>query len=245
MFRVAKALLAFTLAFVMVFPFAVQFAHGAPPVPPAPPGPPGQPTITSSSTTTTQLTINGSGLSPGAASVLLGSFGPLVVTTQTATQLVVTLPGGLTPGDYVLSVQIGPGKANIDESVVTIGAVGPGGPTGATGATGPMGAAGAVGATGPTGPQGSKGVLGFYNVFGAATDVAAGVEGSAQATCSTGDKVTGGGFQLTAYFANQVNDLGVILSRPLGDNAWFANIQNNSPNTISYAAWAVCAQVSP
>jgi len=40
------------------------------------------PIILSSSWTTTQLMINGSNLAPGTASVLLGSFGPLTVNSQ-------------------------------------------------------------------------------------------------------------------------------------------------------------------
>src|SRR4051794_4844876 len=98
------------LAFVIaaLFPLAVQSAQPAPP------------TIVSSSTTTTQLTINGANLAPGAPSVLLGSFGPLAVVSQSATQLVLTLPALITPGTYTLSVKIGTGNANTDESVVTI-----------------------------------------------------------------------------------------------------------------------------
>ncbi len=160
MFRFSKAFVGFALVFAMAAPFT----HAAPPAPPAPPGPPGPPTITSSSTTATQLTINGSGFSPGPVSVLPGTFGPMVVTTQTATKLLVTLPAGLTSGDYTLSVQIGPGPANADESVVTIGAAGPAGPTGATGpsgAPGPSGPAGPMGAAGPTGATGPIGTAGW------------------------------------------------------------------------------------
>jgi hypothetical protein len=164
MFRISKVL----VAFVMVSIFAIQTAHAAPPPPPGPPVLPGPATIISSSSTATQLTINGSGFSPGFASVLLGKYGPLAVTTQTANALVVTLPAGMTPGDYTLSVQIGPIPLNADESVVTIGAVGPAGPTGATGAAGPAGAIGAAGATGATGPQGPGGVPGATGAQGPA-----------------------------------------------------------------------------
>ncbi len=48
------------------------------------------PTITNSSSTSTSLTINGTNLSGGTATVTLGSSGPLPVTSQTATKLVVT-----------------------------------------------------------------------------------------------------------------------------------------------------------
>jgi hypothetical protein len=88
------------------------------------------------------------------------------------------------------------------------------------------------------------GALGFYNVFGTVTAVASGTVGSAQAICSPGDEVTGGGFQLTTYNAAQINAVSVTLSRPFdidaGNHAWLVNMQNNSPNSVSYAAWAVC-----
>ena len=99
----------------------------------------------------------------GAANVLLGSFGPLTVVSQTATQLVVTLPTGLLPGNYVLSVKVGSNKNDVDESIVTIGAVGPmgpAGPAGFQGSPGPAGPAGATGATGAARQQGAAGPAG-------------------------------------------------------------------------------------
>ena len=136
-------------------PFAVQSAYAK------------QPVVTkTSSTTSTQLTIEGTDLGSGRASVLLGSFGPLAVVAQTATELVVALPSGLTAGNYVLSVQIGNGVGNSDESVVTIGmsgtagTSGPAGPRGAEGPAGPAGTMGAVGSAGPVGPMGPAGAVG-------------------------------------------------------------------------------------
>ena len=168
MFRPRDLGIALALVLTVASPFAVQSVDAAKPV------------IFSSSTTATQLTINGSDLAPGVASVLLGSYGPLTVNSQSPTQIVVTLPGGLTPGDYVLSLKIAKGRGNgdraddgnVDESVVTIGAVGPVGPpgpigpmgvpgsTGATGPQGPVGPVGATGSVGPPGPQGSPGPQG-------------------------------------------------------------------------------------
>src|SRR6185369_8110144 len=78
------------------------------------------PTIASSSSTSTSLMINGTNLSGGTATVTLGSFGPLTVTSQTATKIVVTLPPGLVAGDYTLNLQIG-SKTNAATSTVTIG----------------------------------------------------------------------------------------------------------------------------
>ena len=127
------------------------------------------PTILNSSATSSALTINGTNLSGGTATVLLGASGPLAVTAQTTTQLVVTLPAGIAPGDYALSVQIGTKSGNTATSNATIGAIGPTGPAGPQGPVGPPGNAGSPGATGtagsvgpsgpagPTGPQGPAG----------------------------------------------------------------------------------------
>jgi hypothetical protein len=139
------------IALCTVSPFASQSVNAK------------SPTIISTSTTATTLTIDGANLGPGTASVVLGSYGPLTVTSQSPTQLAVTLPIGISPGTYVLSVQIGTGNSNVDESVTTIGAVGPKGDTGATGpagATGLTGAAGSTGSQGPAGPQGATGPAG-------------------------------------------------------------------------------------
>lgn len=82
------------------------------------------------------------------------------------TQIVATLPSGLTPGSYLLTV------ISTSQSVsflVTYGAVGPQGPMGLPGVQGPAGPIGPQGLTGqmglagpqgPTGPAGSTGAVG-------------------------------------------------------------------------------------
>jgi hypothetical protein len=150
---------AFILALGVASPFAIPSAQAKAPV------------IVSSipDFVLNTLTINGSNLGPGAASVLLGASGPLTVVAQTPTQLVVALPPGLASGDYVLSVQIGNGNGNSDESVATIGEVGPQGPEGLkgdTGATGLQGLKGDKGDTGATGLQGLKGDKGDTGATG-------------------------------------------------------------------------------
>ena len=124
------------------------------------------PIINNSSSTTTAITISGSNLSGGTAVVTLGSYAPLAVTAQSATQLVAALPAGVSAGSYTLNVQIGSSKTNSTSSVATIGAVGPVGPAGPTGAAGPAGAQGAAGPTGATGPQGQQGNAGPAGVQG-------------------------------------------------------------------------------
>jgi len=115
-------------------------------------------TTTSAAAQSPTLTINGTNLSGGTATVTLGSSAPLTVTSQTATKLVVTLPAGLAAGDYTLNLQIGT-KTNSAASVVTIGAVGPAGPAGSAGPQGPAGPTGASGATGATGAAGATGPI--------------------------------------------------------------------------------------
>ena len=127
------------------------------------------PTVLFSLASGTQLTIKGTGLSQGTATVTLGSLAPLRVVGQSSTQIVATLPAGLTPGDYTLVVKMG---ERVATSIVTIGAVGPAGPQGPqglqglqgpqgpTGAIGPAGPAGPTGAAGPTGPTGPAGAIG-------------------------------------------------------------------------------------
>ena len=210
-----------------------------------------QPIITSAvvtGTSTQQLVLQGKFFS-GIATVTIGPMANLAPVSASDTLLTFDLPQPLASGTYLLSLTVSSSGTRpisyTEEAYVAAGAAGPVGAPGPQGPPGATGATGPAGATGATGPQGPSGVLGFYNVFGTATTVAAGTEGSAQAICSPGDRVTGGGFQLTAYFANQVHLLGQTLSRPFGNDAWFVNIQNNSPNTISYAAWAICADVTP
>src|SRR5512135_2009472 len=134
--------------FLLLVSLCIQTAHAV------------APTILNSSATSSALTVNGTNLSGGTATVLLGASGPLAVTTQTATQLVATLPAGLAPGDYALSVQIGTKAGNTATSFVTIGAIGPTGPAGPQGPVGPQGDAGLPGATGSTGAVGPAGVTG-------------------------------------------------------------------------------------
>ena len=80
--RTLAAAVALTLG--TIAPFGIQSANAAAPV------------VLNSSSTPTTLTIEGDHLAPGAASVMLGSFGPLTIVSQTPSQLVVTLPTALT-----------------------------------------------------------------------------------------------------------------------------------------------------
>jgi hypothetical protein len=104
--------------------------------------------------------------------VTIGGSSALTVSTQTATQIISTVPSGLGAGTYALFVQIGNKANNGTTSVVSIGAVGPQGPqgaqgpTGATGATRAAGATGAMGPIGPIGPMRLKGETGVQGLQG-------------------------------------------------------------------------------
>ena len=66
MIRIRTLAAAVALTLGTIAPFGIQSANAAPPV------------VLNSSSTPTTLTIEGARLGPGAASVLLGSFGPLM-----------------------------------------------------------------------------------------------------------------------------------------------------------------------
>lgn len=105
-----RLLAAFALTLCAVSPLVVSTADAA------------KPLITSSSSTNTALTIRGENLGPGATSVLLGKSGRLAVISQTPTKLVVALPLTRMPiGNYLVSVQVGDDRSDVDEFVVTLG----------------------------------------------------------------------------------------------------------------------------
>jgi IPT/TIG domain-containing protein len=64
---------------------------------------------------------------------------PLTVVTASASEIVATLPPGLDPGTYLLTVSRGPATTQFDGFNLTLGAVGPQGPAGPTGPPGAPG----------------------------------------------------------------------------------------------------------
>lgn len=109
------------------------------------------------SSSTNQMTITGTGFGT-APTVELGSVSPTVV-SSTTTAVVITVPAGLSPGSYALTVT-NPATGETGNFIATIGAVG------LTGAPGPPGAAGATGAVGPQGTQGPQGQTGPAGLTG-------------------------------------------------------------------------------
>jgi hypothetical protein len=144
----------------------------------------------------TVLTIEGSGFGPDFAhrpSVALGAQ-TLAVLTSSNTTITATLPAGIAPGTYTLTVTnilnvTAQGEVAIGDQGAT-GATGAQGPQGAPGPTGATGAQGLPGATGPQGLAGANGAPGLQGATGAQGLVgptgATGPQGLAGATGAVG-----------------------------------------------------------
>jgi hypothetical protein len=123
------------------------------------------------------------------------------------------------------------------------GVPGPQGPQGTPGDRGPRGPQGIQGIQGEQGIQGPPGVLDFYTAFtAAAPDVDAGEQYSLDATCSTGDEATGGGFE-----DNSLDSLKLVGSAPVGQDKWRVSWLNESGGTLVLfaRAWVRCADMTP
>jgi hypothetical protein len=123
---------------------------------------------------TSQIMLSGTGFEPNKTKPTVAFNGSaLTISTFSNTQVVATLPTGLTPGTFDLTVTNSQGNS-VDFNM-TYGATGPQGPagpaglagaTGATGATGPRGLTGAPGAPGPAGANGTSFIfLDAYNPY--------------------------------------------------------------------------------
>src|SRR5262249_35370091 len=79
----------------------------------------------------------------------------LAIQTFSQTSVLATLPAGIMPGAYLLTLRNNElASKPVTLFDVTVGAAGPAGPTGAVG---PLGPAGPSGSQGPAGPQGTPG----------------------------------------------------------------------------------------
>jgi hypothetical protein len=115
---------------------------------------------------TSQITLTGSGFEPNKAKPTVAFNGSaLTISTFSNTQVVATLPTGLTPGTFDLTVTNSQGNS-VDFNM-TYGATGPQGPAGPAGPQGPAGLSGATGATGAPGPRGLTGAPGAPGPAGA------------------------------------------------------------------------------
>ena len=122
--------------------------------------------------TLTWLFIHGRNLGIKAPVVVLGGT-PLVVESSSPTDVVATLPLGISAATYrLVLVRHNGAEAIFDVSIGGVGsqgpagAQGPAGPPGAPGPIGPQGPAGPSGATGPAGPAGPPGQTGPQGAIG-------------------------------------------------------------------------------
>jgi hypothetical protein len=113
-----------------------------------------------------QLTISGKNLARANAkpSVTLDDL-PVSVSSFSRTDVVASVPAGLKPGSYLLTLEPGGRDERVAKFDVALGAIGPKGDPGAPGP------AGATGPTGPQGPQGPQGPAGPPGSAGGGSDV--------------------------------------------------------------------------
>ncbi len=136
----------------------------------------------------TQITITGTFLGTGVPRVMLVNT-VLTITQSNGSSITANLPAGISPGVYLLTVEIlSPRQSGT--FTVALGQIGPTGPQGAVGPPGAPGAPGATGATGPTGAAGPKGDTGQTGAAGPAgaqgPKGATGAQGSPGTTGATG-----------------------------------------------------------
>jgi hypothetical protein len=125
-----------------------------------------------------------------------------------------------------------------------------------TGPQGPQGPQGPAGPPGPQGPQGEKGDDGADGVSGWERKTGSLLVGHgpndiffADATCSSGKKPLGGGYQLKDEGGGASGELEreasdeVLASVPL-DNGWRVAVQQDEDEDFTLIVWAVCANVS-
>jgi hypothetical protein len=84
---------------------------------------------------------------------------------------------------------------------------------------------------------GKKGVTGYTTtVVDTTVNVPANETGEADATCPTGDVLTGGGYEV----ANVSSNWSIYLDAPTATDTWTAEIDNEVPLTTNYTSFAVC-----
>lgn len=136
-----------------------------------------------------------------------------------------------------------PGSAGARGETGPQGPVGPAGPEGPVGPEGPQGPEGPRGLTGPAGPQGAPGLSGVETVTATNFSNVVRLEATATATCPAGKRVIAGGGDITSPFPER--KVGLVVSRPMGSDAWTATARTYEPNTgVNMTTWAVCARVS-
>lgn len=112
------------------------------------------------------------------------------------------------------------------------------GPKGDAGAPGPAGPVGPTGAQGPQGPKGADGVSGWEQPF-TSSSVPSGATATLSATCTSGKKTLGGGFNISSV------GVAIIFSAPRADGtAWDLRVVNQSGADRNVSVFAICASVA-
>lgn len=136
---------------------------------------------------------------------------------------------------------------------------GPQGPQGDPGVQGPKGDPGDKGEKGDTGDRGEKGdkgdpgekgdkgdpgppgVLAFYTVTASGLLAPSNDYAGGRATCHEGDAVTGGGFHtataLTVWYSNAFSED--------GQEGWKVSVHNATGQSLPFAVYARCADMTP
>lgn len=152
---------------------------------------------------------------------------------------------GLISGSQIKNHSI-PAKKLTKSAIKSLrGQRGPAGPTGATGPQGPQGATGSRGPTGPQGPSGATNVT----VRSTETTTAASADGSAIASCNSGEVAIGGGAKLEAgdsattyYF--EPGGVPATGGAPINSGTptqWYASWYNGSASTETFRVLVICA----
>jgi hypothetical protein len=154
---------------------------------------------------------------------------------------------GLTGARGPTGPQGAPGARGATGQQGVPGSRGPTGQTGTPGQKGATGEPGVKGDRGPTGPPGANGAPGANGVSGYQLVSSAiitvpngGTTRFASASCPTGKKVVGGGWDNDA-----VKDVFVVQSTPnASGTAWLGTIQNNSVGSVQAVLTAACVNAS-
>jgi hypothetical protein len=118
------------------------------------------------------------------------------------------------------------------------------GPKGDPGVQGPKGDRGPQGLQGPKGDPGEPG-SGGAPTFVTRSTVATINPGNGQATfarCDSGERVTGGGYDVDPTGAGDTGTLTIGADKPLGTDIWEVAADNDSQAPHTIVVFAVCAQ---
>ena len=139
------------------------------------------------------ISINGMNFDNGRPPVVTLGDQSLTVNSFTSQKIKVGLPSAILDGDYLLTVTTGSSSNQVDFYDLTIGAVGP---------------------QGPPGPQGTGYFSGMTKVVGHTVEVKSGQEATSQASCRSGWRVLGGGYNI---HSGGGRDFTIMSSEPRGE----------------------------